>query len=67
MDESDEVDEFTGYRLNDDARPPSRKAVWIRASVGLLTLVIFLINSKDWLLPIARDLERLSKRFFSGF
>jgi hypothetical protein len=67
MDEPDEVDEFTGYRLNDDARPLSRKAVWIRASVGLLTLVMFLISSKDWLLPIARDLERLLELFFSAF
>ena len=62
MDERNDVDEFTGYRLDRDAKPLSRKAVWIRSSVGLLTLIIVAINDKDELVQIGQGLRRFFER-----
>jgi hypothetical protein len=67
MDESDEVDEFTGYRLDGRAKPLSRSALWIRASVGLVTLILTAIVHKDWMAQIAYGFYRFLKSWIAAF
>jgi hypothetical protein len=65
--ESDEVDEFTGYRIDEQAKPLSRSAVWIRASVGLVTLILIAIVHKDGMAQIAYGLYRFLKSSVAAF
>jgi hypothetical protein len=62
MDERDEVDEVTGYRLDGKAKPLSRRSVWVRASIGLVTLILTAINHKDGMVQIAHGFHRLLER-----
>jgi hypothetical protein len=62
MDESGEVDEFTGYRLDGKVKPLTRSAVWIRASIGLVTLILTAIIHRDAIVQIARGFYRFLER-----
>jgi hypothetical protein len=62
MDERDQVDEFTGYRLDGKAKPLSRRDVG-SAFFGLLVLVMLVIGHRDFLTPIAQGVGRFLERF----
>jgi hypothetical protein len=67
MNERDELDEFTGYRLDGKAKPLSRNTLRIRALVGLLALIIGAITHKEVLASIALGLRHLFEGLVAAF